>query len=66
MLLFSDVFTRKIHAMICLHDSLEIIAWTQNFFSCHFPVVKRQQFFNTSYIFQVYLTELMFDVDYRS
>ena len=44
--------------MICLHDSSEIIARTQNFFSCHLPVVKRRQFFNASH---VYLIELMFD-----
>ena len=56
----------KIRAMICLHDSSEIIARTQNFFSCHLPVVKRQRFFNTSYSFHVYLIELMFDIDYRS
>ena len=63
---FVHGFTRKIRAMICLHDSSEIIAQTQNFFSCHLPVVKRQQFFNASYSFHVYLIELMFDVDYRS
>ena len=58
--------TRKISAMICLHDSSKIIARTRNFFSCHLSVVKRQRFFNASYSFHVYLIELMFDVDYRS
>ena len=47
--------TRKIRAMICLHDSSEIIAWTENFFSCHLHVVKRRRFFNASYNFHVYL-----------
>ena len=58
--------TQKIRTTICLHDSSEIIARMQNFFSCHLPVVKRQRFFNASYSFHVYLIELMFDVDYRS
>ena len=61
-----EKLTPKICAMICLHDSSEIIARTQNFFSCHLPVVKRQRFFNASYSFHVYLIELMFAVDYRS
>ena len=39
---------------------------TQNFFSCHLPVVKHQRFFNASYSFHVYFKiELMFDADYR-
>ena len=61
-------FTRKIRAMICLHDSSEIIVGlqTQNFFSCHLPVVKNRRFFKASYSFHVYLIEQMVDVDYRS
>ena len=46
--------TRKIRAMICLHDSSEIIARTQLWFVYIFPVVKRRRFFNAFYIFHVY------------
>ena len=57
----SPTYTKKICATICLHDSSEIIARTQNFFSCGLA----STIFQCIYSFHVYLIELMFDVDYR-
>ena len=59
-----SLLTRKIRAMICLHNSSEIIARTQNFSSCGFYLAST--IFNASYSFHVYLIELIFDVDCRS
>ena len=56
--------TPKIHAIICPHDSSEIIARTLTLFVYISPVVKHDRSFNASYIFHVYSIELMFDVDY--
>ena len=46
--ILSGMFTRNIRAMICLHDSSEVIARTHNVFVVWSPVVKRWRFFNAS------------------
>ena len=57
--------TRKICAMICLHDRSEIIARMQNFFSCHLPVGGVDDFSTHLILVSTFKIKLMFDVDYR-